>query len=189
MKQIRIKSLSLSNFKGFTFTLSPDCNDVSVWGANASGKTTIADGWHWLLFDRDSLGRSDFEIKPILPNGEVEHNVESSVEAEIVIGDQSTTLKKTFKEVYQRKRGSSEQTFTGHTSEYWINSVPVKMNDYKAQVADLIKEESTFRLLTNPTAFPSLPWQKARQILLDCCGDIPDADIIAADYAANSARF
>ncbi len=180
MKQIRIKTLALRNFKGFTFTLTPDGNDVSVFGANATGKTTLSDAWHWLLFDKDSLNRSDFEIKPILPTGEHEHNVESSVEAVILVDESSITLKKTYKEVYQRKRGSAEATFTGHTSEYWVNGVPTKMNDYKSQISDILGEESVFRLLTSPAVFPSLSWQKARAILLECCGDIPDAEIIAS---------
>ncbi len=188
MKQIRIKSLALRNFKGFTFTLTPDGNDVSVFGKNATGKSTIADGWHWLLFDKDSLSRGDFEIKPILPNGEYEHNVESCVEAVLMVGDTLTILSKTFKEVYQRKRGSAEQTFTGHTSEYAINGVPVKMSDYKNQVSELLGEESAFRLLTSPSAFPSLPWQKARSILLEICGDVPDSEIIAADETLSPLR-
>ncbi|MDD5526834.1 MAG: hypothetical protein PHE11_05475 [Candidatus Omnitrophica bacterium] len=181
MKPIKIKSLVLRNFKGFTFTLEADCNNVSAFGANATGKTTLADAWHWLLCDKDSLNRAEFEIKPILSTGEHEHNIESSVEANLFVDDNPLALKKTYKEVYQRKRGSAEATFTGHTSEYWINGVPVKMNDYKSQVSSIIGDESIFRLLTSPSAFPSLPWQKARTILLDCCGDIPDKEIIDSD--------
>jgi DNA repair exonuclease SbcCD ATPase subunit len=183
MKRIELKCLSLRNFKGFEFTLEAGGEDLSVSGANATGKTTLADAWHWLLFDKDSSNRSDFGILPLQTSGEDEHNVDACVEAAILIDGIVTTLCKTYKEVYSRKRGSAESLFTGHTSEYAINGVPVKLADYKAQVTEIAGDEAIFRLLTSPTAFPALPWTKQRSLLLDCCGDYTDAQVIESDSA------
>jgi hypothetical protein len=89
MKQIRLQRLSLRDFQGGTFTLDANGEDVSVFGDNAAGKTRLASAFSWLLFDKDSLGRSDFEIKNINAQGESEHGLEHSVEAvlEIEEGD------------------------------------------------------------------------------------------------------
>jgi len=61
---MKLLSLTLKNFKGIrSFTLDAQGCDISVFGDNATGKTTLADAFMWLLFDKDSANRKDFEIK------------------------------------------------------------------------------------------------------------------------------
>lgn len=181
MKEIRVKTLVLRNFKGMSFTLDAAGGNTDVFGANATGKTTLADAFSWLLFDKDSLGRSDFEIKNLDALGEAEHGLEHSVEAQLYVDNVPMTLKKVYKEVWTKKRGSAQSLFTGNTTDHFVNGVPVQKKDYVGTVADLAGDESVFRLLTTPTAFPALHWQKQRAILMDVCGELPDADVIAAD--------
>ena len=60
---MRLIELKIRNFKGIRdFTFRSDGMDASVFGQNASGKTTLADSFLWLLFGKDSLNRADFEI-------------------------------------------------------------------------------------------------------------------------------
>jgi chromosome segregation ATPase len=178
---IRLKRLSLHQFKGFTFTLDADCADLSILGQNGTGKTTISDAWHWLLFGKDSLNRADFEIKTLTPDGEALHGLEHSVEAIIVVDGREITLKKSFGEIWTKKRGSAQAVFTGHSSSFWINGVPCQLKDYKDQISEIVGDESIFRLLTSPSAFPALPWQKQRELLLTICGDLTDAEVIQSD--------
>lgn len=182
MKEIKLNRLVLRNFKGMTFDLQTNSEDTDIYGANATGKTTIADAFAWLLFDKDSLGRADFEIKALDSDGQEQHNLEHSVEGVFELGMKTTvTLRKVYHEVWQRKRGSAQSTLTGHAVEYFVNGVPVQKKDFVAQVADIAGEESIFRLLTSPTAFPALHWQKQRSLLLEVCGDINDADVIESN--------
>ena len=54
MTEIRIKRLSLENFKCHdSLTLDFDGGNASIYGDNASGKTSIYDAVTWLL-SRDS---------------------------------------------------------------------------------------------------------------------------------------
>lgn len=181
MKKITLQKLTLNNFKGFTFEMAVDGADVNICGANATGKTTLADAFSWLLFDKDSLGRADFEIKNLDGNGQEEHGLEHSVEGALWVDGNTTTLKKAYKEIWTKKRGSATPLFSGHTTDYYVNGVPCQKKDYVATVADLAGEESVFRLLTSPTVFPSLHWQKQRSLLLEVCGDMTDAQVIEAD--------
>lgn len=181
MKEIRLHKLTLRDFKGFTFTLEAEGEDVDIWGANATGKTTIADAFAWLLFGKDSLGRSDFEIKNLDAQGEAAHGLEHSVEGVLDINGQAVVLRKVYREVWTKKRGSATATFTGNTVDYYIDGVPTKEKEYAGQIAEIAGDEQIFRLLTSPAAFPSLHWQKQRALLLDVCGDISDADVIASD--------
>jgi len=65
---MKLDSIHIKNFKGVgTLMIAMDCQNTSIFGANASGKSTIADSITWLLFDKDSLGAKDFSIKPIDP--------------------------------------------------------------------------------------------------------------------------
>ncbi len=177
---MKLISLKLSNFKGIRkFELRTDGKDVSIMGDNASGKTTIFDSFTWLLFGKDSLNRSDFEIKTLGPDGEPEHGLEHTVEAVLELEDgQQIALKKVYAEKWTKKRGSATAEFTGHTTDHFIDGVPVKKKEYDARIAE-IADENIFRLLTDPRYFNEvLHWQKRRELLLEVCGDVSDEEVI-----------
>ena len=187
MKKIDLKRLSLRNFKGIkAFDLALD-GDVSIYGTNATGKTTLFDALTWLLFDKDSLNSAQFEIKPIGKGG-----LETEVEGTFIydkwkdphdklgIEMEKLVLKKVFKEKWVKKRGSAKKEFTGHTTTFFVNDVPTKMKDYKEEVASIC-EESLFLLLTNPRHFNSImKWQDRREMLLAIAGDISNEDVIGS---------
>ena len=96
---------------------------------------------------------------------------------------QKIKFKKVFREVWEKKRGSAERVFSGHTTEYYINDIPVKKKDYQDRIAE-IADEDIFRILTNPLIFnEAMHWQKRREILLSVCGNVTDQDVIAANPA------
>ena len=65
-----VKGIALQNFKGCSgATFSLGGNNVTVSGANGSGKTTIFDAFTWLLFGKDSLDNAKFEIRPLDKDG------------------------------------------------------------------------------------------------------------------------
>jgi DNA repair exonuclease SbcCD ATPase subunit len=179
---VKLLRLSLNNFKGIkSFTLEPQGEDVNIYGDNAVGKTTIFDAFTWLLFGKDSLNRADFEIKTLGPDGEPEHGLEHTVEAILELEDGSQlALKKVYQEKWTKKRGSATAEFTGHTTDYFIDGVPVQKKEYDARIVE-IADENIFRLLTDPRYFNEvLHWQKRRELLLEVCGDISDAEVIAS---------
>lgn len=181
---MKLIKLHLSNFKGIReFTLDAQGQSVSVYGDNATGKTTLFDAFTWLLFGKDSQNRADFEIKTLNADGNVLHGLDHTVEAELEIDGQSLTLRKTYHEVYTKRRGSAHQELTGHTTDHFIDGVPVQKKEYDSRIAE-IADEDVFRLLTSPSYFnEQLHWKERRKLLLEVCGDISDADVIASDKA------
>ncbi|WP_019125544.1 DUF2813 domain-containing protein [Peptoniphilus grossensis] len=177
--QIKIKTLKLKNFKGIK-DLTIDFKDTAnIYGDNAVGKTTIFDAYSWLLWDKDSLNRKDFAIKPYDKNGEEVHNLESVVEGDFVFDDTDLTLKKIYKEVWTKKRGSTQAEFTGHTTDYYINAVPVKKKEYNERIESVLSEDN-FNLLSNPLYFNQfLVKTERREILLSLIEDVKPEDIIA----------
>jgi predicted nucleic acid-binding Zn-ribbon protein len=187
---IKLNSLSLKNFKGIRkFILDTQGGNVSICGDNATGKTTLADAFMWLLFDKDSSNRKDFEIKTLGPDGEPEHGLEHLVEAILELEDgNQIALKKVYSEKWTKKRGSATAEFTGHTTDHFIDGVPVKKKEYGEQIAE-IADEQVFRLLTDPRYFNEvLHWQKRRELLLEVCGDVSDKEVIASQKALGALK-
>lgn len=180
---MKILNLRLKNFKGIrNFELNTEGSNVNVFGDNAAGKTTLADAFMWLLFNKDSQNRSDFEIKTLGPDGEPEHGLEHTVEAVLELEDGSRlALKKVYMEKWTKKRGSATAEFTGHTTDHFIDGVPTKKSEYEAKIAE-IADEKIFRLLTDPRYFNEvLHWTDRRKLLLEVCGDVSDSEVIASN--------
>ena len=172
---MRLKKLTITNFKGIeSLVFKPDGKNASVFGANATGKSTIADAVNWLFFGKDSLNQANFEIKPIGKSG-----VDVSVEA--VIDEPAMILAKVHKEIWTKKRGSAKAEFTGHAVDHFVNAVPAKKKEFDEVVNSICKED-LFKLLANPRYFnESLHWQGRRKMLLAACGDVPDTEVIESD--------
>ena len=179
---MKILNMKLQNFMGIRdLELNLNGNDANIWGTNAAGKTTCFSAFTWLLFDKDSSNRKDFQIKTLKPDGEPEHGLEHSVEAILQLEDGSQiALKKVFREKWTKKKGSATAEFTGHTTNHFVDGVPVQKKEYDARIAE-IADENIFRLLTDPRYFNEvLHWQKRRELLLEVCGDVSDAEVIAS---------
>ena len=182
MREIKILTLSLRNFKGCeALTLEFDGKSASIYGDNATGKTTIYDALTWLLFGKDSRGRGDFEIKPLgLDNKVRDHAAVTSVEASLLADGFDTKLKKTYFEKWSTKRGSATETYDGNTSEYFVDDVPVKKYEFEQRVGSIVDEE-LFRVLANVSWFcEGLDWKSRRKTLFEVC-EVPDDRTIMAE--------
>ena len=185
MTEIKIKRLSLENFKCHrNLTLAFNGGNASIYGDNASGKTSVYDALTWLLFGKDSQGNGEknIEIKPLDASGEVrDHLAVTAVEAVLDVNGESLTLRRTYKEVWSTKRGSSEATYDGNTSEYYIDGVPCKKNAFQDRVNELVSED-TFRMLTSVSHFAnSISWQDRRAVLFQVAGVMDDRQILATN--------
>jgi len=184
MAEIILSKLTVDNFKGCRhFVLEPSRRGCTVSGANAAGKTTLFDAYLWLLWGKDSRGRKDFDIKPLAPDGTVaDHGAITSVEGEFWADGKPVTLKRTYYEKWSTKRGSSTETFDGHSSDYYIDEVPAQKRAFDQAVADLVGDEETFRVLTSVTWFPEqMKWQDRRAKLFDLAGIRSDRAIMETD--------
>lgn len=172
MKEVRIKSLTIRNFRGVrNFELQDLPDELNIHGRNGSGKTSIYDAWLWLLFGKDHEGRADHELKP---KGTSRVNVE--IEAVILIDDKPIKLKRVYREEWVKPRSENEEVFKGNTTDYSINDVGVKKSEYDQAVAGIC-EETVFKTITNPHYFTSLKKEQQRDILFSLIPEITDEQI------------
>ncbi|WP_144556171.1 AAA family ATPase, partial [Bacillus pumilus] len=181
-KNIRLAELHLSNFKGVkSFTLETGGESAKVYGDNATGKTTLFDAFMWLLFDKDSQNKKDFEIKTLSKDNKAVSGVDHEVSAVLLIDGKSVELKKVYSEKWTKKRGSAKQVFSGHTTNYHVNGVPVKKKEFAEKVNEIISED-IFKLITSPSYFnEQMKWQDRLAVLMEIGGAVTDEDVIKQD--------
>ena len=189
MREIKILRMTIENFKGHAYlNLQLDGKSVGIYGDNATGKTSIYDALTWLLFGKDSQGNGEknIDIKPLDANGEVrDHQAITSVEVEFQSDGEIMAFKRTLREVWATRRGSSTPVYEGNVSDYFVDGVPQKKNEYDRRIRELVSEE-LFRMLTSVSYFASsMKWQDRRAVLFDMTGAMSDKEIMAqnTDFA------
>lgn len=174
--RIEIKQLTLINFKGIRSKTINFDHVTNIFGANQAGKTTIFDGFMWLLFGKNSQDSTMFNIKPLDSFGNKADRVENEVNGTFLIDGETVHIRRIHKEKWVKKRGEEEATFEGNEQLFFWNDVPLQAGEFKHKVESIIKE-STFKAITNPAYFPSMKWQDQRAILEQIAGGISDESV------------
>ncbi|WP_432748680.1 AAA family ATPase [Pectinatus frisingensis] len=180
---MEILTLHTENFKGVPLDINFDGCDTDIYGDNGTGKTTVADAIWWLLFNKNSLNETVFEIKPLDAYGQPRHNLEYAVEASFRLDNNDiVSLKKVLVEKWTQKRGSAVKENTGNETKYFIDGTPKAANKFNAYIKETFVSEDIFKLLTNVHHFSeNIDWKARRELVLKICGDVDNADIFAAN--------
>ena len=170
---IKLLKLTIRNFKGIkSLDINFDGKNAEILGTNGTGKTTILDAYLWLLTDKDSQGQSNFEIKTVDPKTkETIEKLNHEVEAVFQVNGKTVSLKKIYKENWVKKRGSNNESFSGHTTDYFVNDVPTNKKEYEGFISANIGSLDKVQILSNLRYFnEDLDWKKRRKILADISG-------------------
>lgn len=187
--KLALRELNIENFKGIkSLHLDFPTNKTNISGENGSGKTTIFDAVTWLLFNKDSLGAGDFEIRPLDENGKTVDMVDIKVSANFVDLDTGKDISfgKTQSQKWTTHRGDDTATFTGNVNTYEVNGFPQSEKEYKAQIANII-DEGQFKLLSNPAYFVGLHWKEQREIIMSLIAE--ESDLEFAKKANTDGQF
>lgn len=174
--EIKLMKMKLRNFKGIKdLEIDFKGKNTNIYGANATGKTTIFDAFKWVFFNKDSNNRADFSIKTLDKDNRVIHFLEHEVEVVLNIDGINTTFKKMYSENWVKHRGQEEQMLSGHENKYWIDDVPVMQKEFNERVNNLIPE-SLFKMITDPLFFNENMKESERKTVLMSIANINTND-------------
>ena len=176
MRKIKIKSLSLTNFKGIRSMVISMTDTTRIYGENSTGKTTLADSFTWLLFGKDTQDRKDFSIKTLTSQNEVIPKLDHEVAGVLEVDNMEVTLRRLYREKWVTRRGSAEPELQGHETLFFWNDVPLQANEYQAKVNEIL-DEGLFKLITSPGYYNGLKWQDRRNILIGIAGNVEDTAV------------
>lgn len=178
MRKITLTHLNVRNFKGIK-TLSIDFNqETSIFGANGTGKTSVFDAFTWLLYGKNSIEQSDFNIKTLDKDNQFIPKLEHEVEGFFDVDGNQVYFKRLYTEKWTTKRGNDFEELTGHETSYFINDVPISLAEYKLKISELL-EESISKIITNPLFFNErMKWTERREILQNMAGEVSSTVIL-----------
>lgn len=182
MKDIKLKSIAILNFKGIRnqeIVFNTE-SITTISGRNATGKSTVRDAFLWLMFDKNAAGEKDFGLKTNDADGNPIPQIPHEVSATLLVNGEELRLRKCLAEKWVKKSGSVEKVFSGNTTEYYINDVPKKAGEYNAYISDL-SDETIFRTITNPAYLPNMKKDQLRAMLFKMAGEPTEADIAGGD--------
>ncbi|MFA6830634.1 MAG: AAA family ATPase [Bacilli bacterium] len=177
MKTLFLKEMHVENFQKFKRETFEFGQTTNIYGPNRAGKTTIYSAMTWLLFGKDSQGRTDtgrgaFDIKRLENKEKVDHE-DVSVLGVFFIDDKHFQLKRVLHEKWTKGK---EATYTGDETLCYIDDVPKKITEYQAFINDIMSEDE-FRMITDINYFLSLSTAYQRNYLCVMGGVRPIEDI------------
>ncbi len=179
MKTIKINSIRYKFFNGFSeFKLDLSGKNAVVQGRNDDGKTSLMDGFLWLINGKNQ-NNNKFSPKPLDKNNQELLGRNPEVEAELVVDGVVTTLKRVQEENWTQPRGQLEKVRGSDTTKYYIDTVPKKEKEWQEFWQD-IGDEKMLLSLVNIKYFMMLPWKERREILISMTG-LTDEQIIEGD--------
>lgn len=168
---MKLERLELKNFKGTEWLVIEPGDETHISGRNKAGKTTVFDAFTWLLTGKDSKGRADFAVKTIGHRGPHE------VSAIFAIEGRTLALSRSLAQKWSRKRGATEETYSGDETTYMVDNFPCKKADYDAAIAEVIPADALM-LLTDPYYLAqTLHWTKRRDWITGMVDEVTDAQV------------
>ena len=158
-KKMKVKTITIKNFKGIhSLEINAEGNNVDIFGANGTGKSSVADAINWLFFDKDTTDAKQFGIRPI--------GCEKEADTVVTMVTDKHTMTKVCHEKWSKPKGQADYVFGGlETSGEW-DGIPCKITELRNKIAEeLGASEEVIRLCTRPDAFFKLKWDAKRQIL------------------------
>lgn len=183
MKQITILSAHMENFKKFKEKDIEFGKETAIYGKNTSGKSSVADVFPWVMFNKSSTGNTEgkhFRPRRYDESGVKIDHVDVVGELVLLIDGEKVKIRKTQRQEWVRHKGDDFDSYMGDKTLYEWNDVPVTATQHKKKVEEIIGED-IFRMLSNPAAFPTMEAKKQRDFLLKNIANITDADVFAVN--------
>lgn len=180
MREIKLVTARFENFKKLNREIEFGEKRTDIFARNRVGKSSIADGISWVLFGKSSTGKSEgkeFRPRPYDAAGlDIDH-IDVVAELTLQIDGVETVLRKTQRQNWVRKRGTTSEVHEGDRNIYAWNNVEISETEFKRRIADIVSEQN-FMLITDPTAFFRLSKKEKLDLILSLIANITEEQIL-----------
>lgn len=180
MKVIKLVLARFENFKKLNRKVEFGERKTWIYAKNRTGKSSVADGIFWVLFGKSSTGKSEgkeFRPRPYDSQGVDIDHVDVVVELVLLVDDVEIVLRKTQRQNWVRKRGTTTEVHEGDMNIYSWNNVEISETEFKRRIADIVSE-TNFMLITDPTAFFRLSKQDKLDLILSLIANVTEEQIL-----------
>lgn len=180
MKVIKLVSARFENFKKLNRTVEFGEKKTQIFAMNRTGKSSMADGIFWVLFGKSSTGKSEgkeFRPRPYDSQGVDIDHVDVVAELVLLVDGVEVVLRKTQRQNWVRKRGTTTEVHEGDKNIYAWNNVEISETEFKRRIADIVSEKN-FMLITDPTAFFRLSKQEKLDLILSLIANVTEEQIL-----------
>ena len=158
MKNVKIKSLTLNNYRCFNGEreFHADFGEKTrVSGKNGSGKSTVMDAVMEVLTGKNADGTQADNVRPIVGGQEIEGvDVERTVVLDI--DGKETEIKKITKQKRERVDGVMQYVPGSNVNSYTVDGIAFNQKKLDEFISDNICPPETLLACCNPNAFLSL---------------------------------
>ena len=158
MKNVKIKSLTLNNYRCFSGDREFHANfgeKTRVSGKNGSGKSTVMNAVMEVLTGKNADGTQADNVRPIVDGQEVEGvDVERTIVLDI--DGKETEIKKITKQKRERVDGVMQYVPGSNVNGYTVDGISFTQKKFDEFVSDNICQPETLLACCNPNAFQSL---------------------------------
>lgn len=176
MKQIRLKTLVLSNWRAQNRRIDFSGKTL-IRGRNRSGKSTTLDALLWLLTGYDSEDRYNYMLFDTSVAWSREDCQPAIVEGIFDIDGCEYSLKRRADMGWTRPRGAEEYV-KKNTDDYsfYRDGVEMTSGDYGRFVESVFGPVDHLKFMLNISYYRSLDWKELRKSLAEIIGDVKDSD-------------
>ena len=186
MKQLILKKIKISNFRGRNIEVAFGEKQTRISGRNGIGKSTIFYSWAWLLtgwtdpFNVKNANLFDNRV-PLSPDTPT-----ASVYAEISLDGYDYTLERQAIAKFVRKRSTNEwEKSSSDEYRFFIDRVEMSAQAYTSWLETNICPTANMQFLVSGEFFAALvedDKKRAREVLEDVCGEVKPEDF-KGDYS------
>jgi energy-coupling factor transporter ATP-binding protein EcfA2 len=164
---MKINEIRLKNFQGLkTYSVGIRGKSVAFTGKNATGKTTLNNAFLWVLFGKDTYGKS-LDPKPINPETKLPimgREPEAEIDFELDNGKTITLSRKQIENWTGKNK--PDPVYKGEKGVYEVDGVDVNKKDFDAKVTEIVGDMDIFRLIVDPHSFlGNKDWKERRSML------------------------
>jgi DNA repair exonuclease SbcCD ATPase subunit len=163
---MRLQSIHITNFKGIKDLKIDDIGDeLDIFGANGTGKTSVYDAVKWCLTGKDSLDRTDsgkgsFGVHPQYTRGPDKGKVIPKLAVSVIVKMGGHEFRR-------------ELHFQAPKTRCWYDGVTINVTEYQARVNAAIPLKRLKILTDVHHVCKNMEWQDRRRLLLEIAGNLP----------------